>query len=65
VHAGFRSKDRARGLDALALELSEIRPVRLDVIDQGLIDSAIAKARRRVPGPIDSLSDEELNRQFE
>jgi len=78
VHAGFRSKDRAGDLDALALELPEIHPVRLDVTDQALIDGAIAEARKAGPidvlvnnagfelaCPVDSLSDEALSRQFD
>jgi NAD(P)-dependent dehydrogenase (short-subunit alcohol dehydrogenase family) len=31
VHAGFRSKDRAGDLDALALEFPKLCPVQLDV----------------------------------
>jgi NAD(P)-dependent dehydrogenase (short-subunit alcohol dehydrogenase family) len=54
VHDGFRSKERAGDLDALALELPNIHPVRLDVIDQASIDDAIAQARKA--GPIDVLA---------
>ena len=53
VHAGFRSKDRAGDLEASALKLPNIHPVRLDVTDHALIDSAIAEARKA--GPIDVL----------
>ena len=53
VHAGFRSKDRAGDLEALAIKLPNIRPVRLDVTDQALIDAVIAKAQ--TSGPIDVL----------
>ena len=78
VHAGFRSKDRAGDLRALALELPKIHPVQLDVTDQALIDRAIAEARKAGPidvlvnnagfevvSPVDSLSDEVLSRQFD
>jgi NAD(P)-dependent dehydrogenase (short-subunit alcohol dehydrogenase family) len=78
VHAGFRSKDRAGDLDALARELPKIRPVQLDVTDQALIDRAIAETRKAGPidvlvnnagfelaCPVDSLSDELLSRQFD
>ena len=78
VHAGFRSKDRASDLASLALEFPSIQPVQLDVTDQALIDSAIAVARKEGPidvlvnnagfgvaGPIDSLTDELLSRQFD
>jgi NAD(P)-dependent dehydrogenase (short-subunit alcohol dehydrogenase family) len=78
VHAGYRSKDRAADLEALALELPNIRPVQLDVTDQALIDGAITEARTSGPidilvnnagfelaCPVDSLSDEALTRQFD
>jgi NAD(P)-dependent dehydrogenase (short-subunit alcohol dehydrogenase family) len=78
VHAGFRSKDRAGELEALARELPTVRPVRLDVTDQVLIDSAVAEAQKAGPidvlinnagfelvCPVDSLSDELLSRQFD
>ncbi len=78
VHAGFRSKDRAGDLEALALELPNIHPVRLDVTNQVSIDGAIAEARKTGPidvlvnnagfelaCPVDSLSDELLSRQFD
>src|SRR5450631_2334197 len=78
VHAGFRSKDRAGDLGALAIKLPNIRPVQLDVTDQALIDGAIAKAQTSGPidvlinnagyelgCPVDSLSDEALTRQFD
>jgi NAD(P)-dependent dehydrogenase (short-subunit alcohol dehydrogenase family) len=78
VHAGFRSKDRAGDLEALAIKLPNIRPVQLDVTDQALIDGAIAKAQTSGPidvlinnagyelgCPVDSLSDEALTRQFD
>ena len=45
VYAGFRSKDRAGDLEALALKLPNIRPVHLDVTYQALIDGGIVKAR--------------------
>jgi len=77
VNAGFRSKNRAGDLEALARELPNVRPVRLDVTDQALIDSAVAQAREAGPidvlvnnagfelvCPVDSLSDELLSRQF-
>jgi NAD(P)-dependent dehydrogenase (short-subunit alcohol dehydrogenase family) len=78
VHAGFRSLGRASDLHALALERSNVHPVQLDVTDQDLIDRAIAEARKAGPidilvnnagfevsCPVDSLSDEILNRQFD
>jgi NAD(P)-dependent dehydrogenase (short-subunit alcohol dehydrogenase family) len=78
VNAGFRSKDRAAELEALAAELPNIHPVRLDVTDQALIDTAVAEARNSGPidvlvnnagyelvGAVDSLSDEVLMRQFD
>jgi NAD(P)-dependent dehydrogenase (short-subunit alcohol dehydrogenase family) len=78
VHAGFRSKDRAADLEALATQMPTIHPVRLDVTDQNSIDSAIAQARKAAPidilvnnagfelaGPVDSLSDDILQRQFD
>src|SRR5450755_2651486 len=78
VHAGFRSKDRAGDLEALALEFPNIRPVQLDVTDQALIDRAIAEARTAGPidvlvnnagyelrCPVDSLTDEALTQQFD
>jgi NAD(P)-dependent dehydrogenase (short-subunit alcohol dehydrogenase family) len=78
VHAGFRSDDRASDLRGLALEFPSIRPVRLDVTDQRLIDGAIAEARGAGPidvlvnnagfelaCPVDALSDELLSRQFD
>lgn len=78
VHAGFRSRDRAGDLDALAVELPSVHPVRLDVTDQALIDSAVALARKSGPidvlvnnagfevvCPVDTLSDEVLRRQFD
>jgi len=78
VHAGFRSKERASDLEALARELPNVRPVQLDVTDQALVDSAIAQARQAGPidvlvnnagfevvCPVDSLSDEVLRRQFD
>lgn len=78
VHAGFRSKDRAGDLDALALEFPTVRPVQLDVTDQAQIDAAISKARTAGPidvlvnnagyeltCPVDSLSDEALMGQFD
>jgi NAD(P)-dependent dehydrogenase (short-subunit alcohol dehydrogenase family) len=78
VHAGFRSKDRAGDLEALARELPNILPVRLDVTDQALIESAVSQARKSGPidilvnnagfelvGPVDTLSDEALHRQFD
>jgi len=78
VHAGFRSKDRAGELEALARELPNVRPVQLDVTDQALIDGAVAQARKAGPidilinnagfelvCPVDSLSDEVLHRQFD
>ena len=78
VNAGFRSKNRAGDLEALARELPNVRPVRLDVTDQALIDSAVAQAREAGPidvlvnnagfelvCPVDSLSDELLSRQFD
>lgn len=78
VHAGYRSKDRAADLEALAAQMPTIRPVRLDVTDQGSIDGATAEARQsgaidvlvnnagyELAGPIDSLSDDVLHRQFD
>ncbi len=78
VHAGYRSKERAGDLYALAQELPAVRPVHLDVTDQALIDAALAEARKAGPvdvlvnnagfevaGPVDSLSDELLHRQFD
>jgi NAD(P)-dependent dehydrogenase (short-subunit alcohol dehydrogenase family) len=78
VHAGFRSKERAGDLEALALEFPNIRPVQLDVTDQALIDGAIGEARTSGPidvlvnnagyelaCPVDSLSDEALTQQFD
>lgn len=78
VHAGFRSESRAGDLHALALELPSVHPVRLDVTDQSLINGAIAEARKAGPidvlvnnagfevsCPVDSLSDDVLQRQFD
>jgi NAD(P)-dependent dehydrogenase (short-subunit alcohol dehydrogenase family) len=78
VHAGYRSKERAGDLHALVLDFPEIRPVRLDVTDQALIDEAVIEAQKAGPidilinnagyelaGPIDSLSDDVLHRQFD
>src|SRR5260221_7842355 len=78
VHAGFRSKDRASDLEALAIELPTIQPVQLDVTDQGLIDAAITQARAAGPidvlvnnagyelvCPVDLLSDAALTHQFD
>jgi NAD(P)-dependent dehydrogenase (short-subunit alcohol dehydrogenase family) len=78
VYAGFRSKDRAGDLEALAVKLPNIRPVHLDITNQALIDGAIVKARTAGPidilinnagyelaCPVDSLSDEALTRQFD
>ena len=48
VYAGYRSKDRAEELEALAAQMPTIRPVRLDVTDQGSIDGATAEARHPV-----------------
>lgn len=53
VHAGFRSKERARDLEALALEVPKIRPLHLDVTNQALINGAISEACKA--GPIDIL----------
>jgi len=78
VHAGFRSRARAVGLEALALELPNIRPVELDVTDLAQIGAAVARAQDTGPidvlvnnagfelvCPVDSLSDELLTRQFD
>ena len=78
VHAGFRSKDRAGELHALALEHPKIHPVQLDVTDQTQIDAAVAEATTTGPidvlvnnagfevaCPVDCLSDALLMRQFD
>lgn len=78
VHAGFRSKDRAGDLEALARENPSVRPVKLDVTDQPLIDAAVAEAKTQRPidvlvnnagfelaCPVDGLSDELVMRQFD
>jgi NAD(P)-dependent dehydrogenase (short-subunit alcohol dehydrogenase family) len=78
VHAGFRSKDRAGELEALALELPNVHPILLDVTNKAVIDAAMTEARKTGPidvlvnnagfevgGPVDSLSDELLHQQFD
>lgn len=45
VHTGFRSRDREGEQEASARELPNVRPVRLDVTDQALIDGAITARR--------------------
>lgn len=78
VHAGFRSKDRAGELETLAQDLSNVRPVQLDVTDQQLIDQALAEATAAGPidvlvnnagfelaCPVDELTDELIHRQFD
>ncbi len=77
VHAGYRSEARSADLFALARQEPGVRPVRLDVTDQGLISAAVEEAGREQPidalvnnagfemvGPVDSLSDDSLRRQF-
>ncbi|QYE36407.1 SDR family oxidoreductase [Polymorphobacter sp. PAMC 29334] len=78
VHAGYRAESRAGDLRALARELPLVRPVQLDVTDQSLVDSAVAEACAAGPidvlvnnagfevsCPVDALSDEVLQRQFD
>ena len=77
VHAGYRSEAKSADLLALGREEGRVRPVKLDVTDEALIGSAVAEAGREAPidvlvnnagfevvGPVDSLSDESLRRQF-
>ena len=50
---GYRSKDRASDLDAMAPQLAKIRPVPLYVTNRALLDGAVAEAW--TAGPIDVL----------
>jgi NAD(P)-dependent dehydrogenase (short-subunit alcohol dehydrogenase family) len=78
VHAGFRSKERAGELVALAGQLPGVRPVQLDVTDPASISAAVAEAQKAGPidvlinnagyelsGSVDSLSEEVLTQQFD
>jgi NAD(P)-dependent dehydrogenase (short-subunit alcohol dehydrogenase family) len=78
VHAGFRSKERASELVALAGQLPGVRPVQLDVTDPASISAAVAEAQKAGPidvlinnagyelsGSVDSLSEEVLTQQFD
>ena len=78
VHAGLRNASKGEALEALRAEGLPVIPVSLDVTDAGSIAAAVASAGSTAPidvlvnnagfevrGPVETLEDDLLKRQFD
>jgi NAD(P)-dependent dehydrogenase (short-subunit alcohol dehydrogenase family) len=78
VHAGLRNPAKGAALEALSAEGLPVTPVSLDVTDAASVAAAVAEASKAAPidvlvnnagfevaGPVELLSDELLQRQFD